>query len=161
MNVQLEQLCVPRTAQTHSALTRAVAGQASSSMQMATLVMVWWQQGFLIQALISPLNSDIDECGGDHMCEVACNNTAGSFHCACMPGYVLNSDERTCRGEEKTRPCPLWKINILNFSQIWMSVLLVWTCVTRIASTLLALTHAAATVHTHSTTMASDAMVCK
>ena len=95
------------------------------------------------------------------MCEVACNNTAGSFHCACMPGYVLNSDERTCRGEEKTRPCPLWKINILNFSQIWMSVLLVWTCVTRIASTLLALTHAAATVHTHSTTMASDAMVCK
>ena len=32
------------------------------------------------------------------MCEVACNNTAGSFHCACLAGYTINADGRTCGG---------------------------------------------------------------
>ncbi len=43
-------------------------------------------------------HADIDECGGDHGCQQACNNTGGSFHCACFPGYILNEDGVTCRG---------------------------------------------------------------
>ena len=48
---------------------------------------------------LTVFHADIDECGGDHMCEVACNNTAGSFHCACRAGYTLMDDRRTCGGE--------------------------------------------------------------
>ena len=40
---------------------------------------------------------DINECatnmGG---CQQACVNTPGGFHCACNPGYILNSDGITC-----------------------------------------------------------------
>ena len=32
---------------------------------------------------------DINECAGDHGCHHLCNNTDGSFHCYCNPGYML------------------------------------------------------------------------
>ena len=41
---------------------------------------------------------DINECDGDHGCHHLCNNTDGSFHCYCNPGYVLNSNGTTCEG---------------------------------------------------------------
>ena len=41
---------------------------------------------------------DINECAGDHGCHHLCNNTDGSFHCYCDPGYTLNSDGTTCEG---------------------------------------------------------------
>lgn len=120
MNVQLEQLCVTRTAQTHSALTRAVAGQASSSMQMATLAMI---------------SMSVEE------------TTCAKWHATTLPAHST-----VPAGQDTSSTA------MRGHAEIWMSVLLVWICVTRIASTLLAPTHAAATVDTHSTTMASDAM---
>ena len=40
---------------------------------------------------------DVQECK-DHTddCEQQCTNTAGSYTCSCMDGYVLNSDGKTC-----------------------------------------------------------------
>ena len=41
---------------------------------------------------------DINECAGDHGCHHLCNNTDGSFHCYCNPGYILDSNGTTCTG---------------------------------------------------------------
>ena len=41
---------------------------------------------------------DINECIGYHGCHHLCNNTDGSFHCYCNPGYVLQSNETNCTG---------------------------------------------------------------
>ena len=41
---------------------------------------------------------DINECAGDHGCHHLCNNTDGSFHCYCNPGYMLDSNGTTCTG---------------------------------------------------------------
>ena len=41
---------------------------------------------------------DINECAGDHGCQHLCNNTDGSFHCYCTPGYMLDSNGTTCTG---------------------------------------------------------------
>ena len=41
---------------------------------------------------------DINECAGDHGCHHLCNNTDGSFHCYCDPGYMLHSNGTTCIG---------------------------------------------------------------
>ena len=41
---------------------------------------------------------DINECAGDHGCHHLCNNTDGSFHCYCDPGFMLDSDRITCEG---------------------------------------------------------------
>ena len=41
---------------------------------------------------------DINECAGDHGCLHLCNNTNGSFHCYCDPGFMLDSDGTTCEG---------------------------------------------------------------
>ncbi|XP_019849594.1 PREDICTED: IgGFc-binding protein-like [Amphimedon queenslandica] len=41
---------------------------------------------------------DIDECDSSSTsnCSHFCNNTIGSYHCTCMPGYELHSDGRSC-----------------------------------------------------------------
>ena len=41
---------------------------------------------------------DVNECAGDHGCHHLCNNTDGSFHCYCNPGYVLHSNGILCKG---------------------------------------------------------------
>ena len=41
---------------------------------------------------------DINECTGDHGCHHLCNNTDGSFHCYCNPGYMLHSNGINCTG---------------------------------------------------------------
>lgn len=42
---------------------------------------------------------DIDECTFSHdpVCSQTCINTPGSFRCACVTGYVLRPDLRTCK----------------------------------------------------------------
>ena len=46
---------------------------------------------------------DIDECSdGTNNCSVICTNTAGSFICECNSGYILNIDEITCDGMDKS-----------------------------------------------------------
>ena len=42
---------------------------------------------------------DVNECTGDHGCHHLCNNTDGSFHCYCNPGYLLNSNRINCTGQ--------------------------------------------------------------
>ena len=47
-------------------------------------------------------DADIDECavqnGG---CDHSCSNTAGSYHCSCLSGYMLNTKVNgSCEGIE-------------------------------------------------------------
>ncbi|XP_055763823.1 matrilin-4-like [Salvelinus fontinalis] len=42
----------------------------------------------------------------DHGCEHLCENSPGSFHCLCLPGYTLNEDGKTCKAID---PCAEWK----------------------------------------------------
>nr|XP_020650544.1 epidermal growth factor-like protein 7 isoform X2 [Pogona vitticeps]XP_020650545.1 epidermal growth factor-like protein 7 isoform X2 [Pogona vitticeps] len=51
--------------------------------------------------------ADVDECaGGRHGCSQACLNVAGSYRCACQPGYALQEDEKTCRALEVPTEAP-------------------------------------------------------
>ena len=46
-------------------------------------------------------HSDIDECSeGTSGCDHNCTNTDGSYYCTCMDGYVLESDNHTCTGDD-------------------------------------------------------------
>ena len=46
-------------------------------------------------------HSDIDECTeGTSGCDHNCTNTDGSYYCTCLDGYVLESDNHTCTGDE-------------------------------------------------------------
>ena len=48
------------------------------------------------------LSSDTNECSeGTHNCSQICNNTHGSFTCACNDGYHLDIDNVTCNGMYK------------------------------------------------------------
>ena len=42
--------------------------------------------------------SDVDECDGYDDCHQNCTNTEGSYYCSCNIGFVLEADNRTCRG---------------------------------------------------------------
>ena len=47
---------------------------------------------------------DDDECAlGADNCEQVCVNTDGGFRCECNSGFVLNSDQTTCSGENLQR----------------------------------------------------------
>ena len=47
--------------------------------------------------LFSP---DVDECATENgQCEAACENTIGTYICACPIGLRLRNDGRTCAGE--------------------------------------------------------------
>ena len=55
--------------------------------------------GNLMHWLISYF-ADVDECEqGTSACDSLCQNTIGSYRCACLSGYVLNMDGKTCRGK--------------------------------------------------------------
>ena len=42
---------------------------------------------------------DNNECNtAIHGCQQRCVNNHGNFTCACLNGYHLNSDQRTCSG---------------------------------------------------------------
>ena len=42
---------------------------------------------------------DHDECRtGYHECQQKCLNLHGSYYCACLRGYQLHSDNKTCSG---------------------------------------------------------------
>ena len=46
---------------------------------------------------------DVNECAESvnlplSVCQQVCVNTIGGFHCECMAGYQINSDNSTCSG---------------------------------------------------------------
>ena len=41
---------------------------------------------------------DIDECLGANDCQQICLNTAGSYYCECKDGFILDSNEHSCKG---------------------------------------------------------------
>ena len=44
---------------------------------------------------------DVDECAiANGECEHECINTEGSFYCDCRGGHMLESNNRTCEGNE-------------------------------------------------------------
>ncbi|XP_039220134.1 epidermal growth factor-like protein 7 isoform X3 [Crotalus tigris] len=50
--------------------------------------------------------TDVDECAaGRHGCSQLCINTAGSYRCACHPGYGLHADGQSCQAL-KVPPTP-------------------------------------------------------
>ena len=45
---------------------------------------------------------DNNECNNAvHGCQQKCVNDHGNFSCACLSGYQLNSDQKTCSGKTK------------------------------------------------------------
>ncbi|KAJ6653325.1 hypothetical protein lerEdw1_009354 [Lerista edwardsae] len=62
----------------------------------------------LAQPLVLPPGLDVDECaGGRHNCDQDCLNVAGSFRCACQPGYKLRADGKTCQALEAPTDAPV------------------------------------------------------
>lgn len=55
--------------------------------------------------------SDINECTGDHGCHHLCNNTDGSFHCYCDPGFMFDSDGITCEGNHTLHQLMIKKLS--------------------------------------------------
>lgn len=47
--------------------------------------------------------TDVDECSDssdeDLFCDHFCHNFIGGYYCSCRYGYLLHTDNRTCRGE--------------------------------------------------------------
>lgn len=49
-------------------------------------------------------SSDVDECStANGNCTQNCINTGGSYHCVCNPGYQLEYNNRTCKGQFKQK----------------------------------------------------------
>ena len=59
---------------------------------------------FVVNLLLShsysfPNRLDNNECNSaSHGCEQKCVNEHGSYSCACLKGYQLNTDNKTCAG---------------------------------------------------------------
>lgn len=78
---------------------------------------------------------DIDECRYGY-CQQLCANTLGSYSCSCNPGFLLNSDRRTCQGlsphrytkEEHTEENSKDSIYLLHLSQYFMTSILTFLC---------------------------------
>lgn len=49
-----------------------------------------------------PSPTDVDECtereDEELSCDHYCHNYIGGYYCSCRFGYILHTDNRTCRG---------------------------------------------------------------
>ena len=79
---------VPRCVGDMIAMVCCRCGRVSATSQGVWVIWLWW------------CVVDVDECQQrPKVCEFTCSNTLGSFVCGCPAGYVLNMDQRTCRGQ--------------------------------------------------------------
>lgn len=71
--------------------------------------MLWFMSGALTPSAptVPVCVSDVDECKDqsdeDLICDHFCHNYIGGYYCSCRYGYLLHSDNRTCRGECELR----------------------------------------------------------
>ena len=66
---------------------------------IATLLQICNCKQNIIMYIFTKLQClDVNECARDHGCHHLCNNTDGSFHCYCNPGYMLHSNGINCTG---------------------------------------------------------------
>lgn len=104
--------------------------------------------------------TDDDECAlGTATCTHNCEDTPGSYTCNCPPGYVLNTDGRTCNGN---RHAFIKEVTIkvtFMFVQMLSSALWGQTGAVKPVPTLSAVTRVAAALDTPSTVMGTHVMV--
>ncbi|XP_017055600.1 putative vitellogenin receptor [Drosophila ficusphila] len=61
------------------------------------------------QAKFEDKCEDIDECQErDDLCSQSCENTSGGYRCVCDAGYLITSDNRTCRANADHQPLLLY-----------------------------------------------------
>ena len=56
------------------------------------------QGGFTLCSFVIFVTVDINECLEYNDCHQICSNTEGSYECSCDTGFVLKTDNRTCKG---------------------------------------------------------------
>ena len=63
--------------------------------------------------LLILLSLDVNEClvATDNNCSQICVNTNGTFQCQCKSGYILSSDNSTCKGLQIWHPYTVFHIN--------------------------------------------------
>ena len=68
---------------------------------LAILMNVLWLKPVML-CICGFFSSDIDECAlGGHGCAQVCLNNPGGFGCGCRSGYLLEADQKSCRGKIK------------------------------------------------------------
>ena len=89
--------------------------------------------------LLVPVRTDINECSSPDLnnCQMLCNNTVGSYSCGCNTGYALNADQTTCSGITPHTVLLEHPHIAIPLLQMWMSVWLELTCVSKTVGTLL------------------------
>ena len=94
-----------------------------------SIFLLWY-----IKAVCVWLRVDINECDYGSKCDQTCVNQIGSYSCTCKPGFVLLSDNTSCKGIARS-------LSLLNYvcddSQMIMSVKLTMVGAHNSVSTLL------------------------
>lgn len=69
-------------------------------------------ESFRVTSLPSYVHLDVDECleksDEELACDHYCHNYIGGYYCSCRFGYILHSDNRTCKGTTGTAQTQRW-----------------------------------------------------
>ena len=82
----------------------------------------WMMMAIMLTHMFSQTNLDVEECtANSHSCGInaMCNNTPGSYTCACKAGY--SGDGKTCTGELSINS-PLKRLKIYLYNKIFQLV---------------------------------------